>query len=134
MDLIFSLEPTFVARAFTGNIPQMVRVLKEAIAHNGFAFIDMLQACPTYNHFATHEYLQSRVIDVQQDPTYDQTNPVLARARAIDTSKTIACGVLYRDSKSKSFTDHLVCRTGITSTPVSEVQRISIEKYLNDYR
>src|SRR5207248_2095923 len=65
MDFVFSLEPTFVARAFSGDIPHMTHVLKAAIAHRGFAFVDMLQACPTYNHFATHNYLLEHCYQVE---------------------------------------------------------------------
>ena len=47
MDFIFSLEPTFVARGFGGNIPQLTEIFKKAFTHRGFAFVDVLQACPT---------------------------------------------------------------------------------------
>jgi len=57
MDLIFSLEPTFVASGFTGDIKLMTRILVAAIQHRGFAFVDMLQACSTFNHSATQSYL-----------------------------------------------------------------------------
>jgi pyruvate/2-oxoacid:ferredoxin oxidoreductase beta subunit len=66
-DLIFSLNPTFVARGFSGDIKPMTRILKAAIQHRGFAFIEMLQACPTYNHFATHEYLLDRYFDANAE-------------------------------------------------------------------
>jgi len=69
MDLIFSLNPTFVARGFSGDIKLMTRILKAAIQHRGFAFVEMLQACPTYNHFATHEYLLDRYFDANADVT-----------------------------------------------------------------
>src|ERR1700683_5131388 len=54
MELIFSLNPTFVARGFSGDIKLMTRILKAAIQHRCFAFVDLLQACPTYNHFPPH--------------------------------------------------------------------------------
>ncbi len=120
MDFVFSLEPTFVARAFSGNIPQMTRVLKAALKHNGFAFVDLLQACPTYNHFATHDYLLERCKDVD-GKGYDPTDFVNARKTAIDVSEHIACGILYQNPQSQSFYDHLVPRQGKTTTPVQEV-------------
>lgn len=120
MDFVFSLEPTFVARAFSGNIPQMVRVLKSAIQHRGFAFVDMLQACPTYNHFATHDYLMQRCKDVD-GIGYNAKDFVTARQTAVDTSEHIACGVLYQNEDMPTFYERLVPRQGKTTTPVQEV-------------
>src|SRR3990167_4152776 len=67
MDFIFSLEPTFVARAFSGDIAHMTYVLREAIRHRGFAYVDMLQACPTYNRFATHKMLLEKCYHVEDE-------------------------------------------------------------------
>src|ERR1700719_1937876 len=52
---------------FSGDIKLMTRILKAAIQHRGFAFVEMLQACPTYNHFATHEYLLDRYFDANAE-------------------------------------------------------------------
>ncbi|MEK7136923.1 MAG: thiamine pyrophosphate-dependent enzyme, partial [Patescibacteria group bacterium] len=51
MDLVFSLEPTFVARGVSYDIPHLTYLIKEGFLHNGFAYIDVLQACPTFNKF-----------------------------------------------------------------------------------
>ena len=120
MDFLFSLEPTFVARGFTGNIPQMVRLLKAAIKHRGFAFVDMLQACPTYNKFATHDYLLARCYDANAEG-HDPSDFARARALAIDTKERIATGILYQREDVPSYYERLKPREGKTTTPVQEV-------------
>jgi 2-oxoglutarate ferredoxin oxidoreductase subunit beta len=67
--------------AFSGDIKLMTRILKAAIPHRGFAFVEMLQACPTYNHFATHEYLLDRYFDANADG-HDPGNLQQAKALA----------------------------------------------------
>lgn len=119
MDFIFSLQPTFVARGFSGNIEQMVTILKAAIQHRGFAFVDMLQACPTYNHFATHDYLLERCTPVGAD--HNVKDATKARALATDTSQKIWTGVLYQDETQPHFYDRLVPRQGKKTTLVEEV-------------
>jgi 2-oxoglutarate ferredoxin oxidoreductase subunit beta len=104
MDLIFSLNPTFVARGFSGDIKLMTRILKAAIQHRGFAFVEMLQACPTYHHFATHEYLLDRHFDANPDG-YDPSNLQLAKALATQVQDRIACGVLYQHEDIPHFYD-----------------------------
>jgi 2-oxoglutarate ferredoxin oxidoreductase subunit beta len=95
MDLVFSLNPTFVARGFSGDIKLMTRILKAAIQHRGFAFVEMLQACPRYNQFATHEYLLDRYFDANAHG-HDPSDLKQARALATQVQDRIACGILYQ--------------------------------------
>ncbi|MBI3619210.1 2-oxoacid:ferredoxin oxidoreductase subunit beta [Candidatus Peregrinibacteria bacterium] len=122
MEFVFALEPTFVARGFSGNIPQLTEIFKAAILHqkHGFAFVDVLQACPTYNHFATHEYFLEHCYDVNAEG-HDPTNLERGRAIAIDTSKRISTGILYEREDVPSFYDRLVPRKNVTTTCVEEV-------------
>lgn len=121
MDFIFSLEPTFVARTFSGDIPQMTKVLTAAIQHRGFAFVDILQACPTWNHFATHEYFLERCYDANAQG-HDPKHLAAARTIAVDTSKRISTGILYQNEDVPSFDERLVPRQGKATTPVEEVK------------
>ena len=132
MDFIFSLEPTFVARAFSGDIKQVTAVLKEAIRHRGFAFVDILQACPTYNKFATHTMLMEKYYKVE-DEGHDVTDFVKARHLAIDTSKRIATGILYRREDVPNFYERLVPRQGKTTTPVDEVEKFDVSDLMQEF-
>ena len=128
MDFVFSLEPTFVARAWSGDIGMMTKVLKAAIAHRGFAFVDILQACPTYNHFATHEMLLERCYDVNAQG-YTPDDAVKARALALDTSKKIACGILFQREDVPSFYERLEPRKLLKTSAVEEVQIVNTQRW-----
>jgi 2-oxoglutarate ferredoxin oxidoreductase subunit beta len=39
---------TFVARTTTYHVNQMIKILKEAIIHEGFSVVEVLSQCPTY--------------------------------------------------------------------------------------
>ncbi len=41
---------TFVGRSFSGDKGQLVPLIKAAIAHGGFAFIDVISPCVTFNN------------------------------------------------------------------------------------
>jgi 2-oxoglutarate/2-oxoacid ferredoxin oxidoreductase subunit beta len=47
--LALSLGATFVARGFSGDKEQLVPMLKAGLAHRGFAFIDVISPCVTFN-------------------------------------------------------------------------------------
>ncbi|WP_372750388.1 2-oxoacid:ferredoxin oxidoreductase subunit beta [Litorivivens sp.] len=44
------LGATFVARSFSGDRNQLVPLIKAAISHRGFAFIDVISPCVTFNN------------------------------------------------------------------------------------
>ena len=44
-----ALGATFLARSFSGDKEQLIPILKAAIAHNGFALIDVISPCVTFN-------------------------------------------------------------------------------------
>lgn len=48
--LAIELGATFVARSFSGDKHQLVPLIKAAMAHPGFAFIDVISPCVTFNN------------------------------------------------------------------------------------
>jgi 2-oxoglutarate ferredoxin oxidoreductase subunit beta len=48
--LAMQLGATFVARSFSGDKRQLIPLLKAALSHNGFAFIDVISPCVTFNN------------------------------------------------------------------------------------
>src|SRR6266849_1511951 len=57
-----SIGATFVARSFSGDKDQLVPILKAAVAHRGFALIDVISPCVTFNDHngSTKSYLYTR--------------------------------------------------------------------------
>lgn len=131
MDLIFSLEPTFVARGFSGNIPQMVEIFKAAIQHKGFAFVDILQACPTYNKFATHEYLMQHCKPVGKD--HDPKDFAMARQVAVNTAESIATGILYQNEGIPDFYERLVPRQNLKTVSTEEVEKKDVSALMKKF-
>jgi 2-oxoglutarate ferredoxin oxidoreductase subunit beta len=60
--LALSIGATFVARSFSGDKEQLVPILKAAIAHRGFALLDVISPCVTFNDHngSTKSYLYTR--------------------------------------------------------------------------
>jgi len=57
-----SLGATFVARSFSGDKEQLVPILKAGIAHRGFALVDVISPCVTFNDHegSTKSYAYTR--------------------------------------------------------------------------
>src|SRR5271157_888548 len=47
---------TFVARGYAYDVRNLKDLIIKAVRHRGFAFLDVLQPCPTYNDVQTKEY------------------------------------------------------------------------------
>jgi len=60
--LALSIGATFVARSFSGDKAQLVPILKAGIRHKGFALIDIISPCVTFNDHegSTKSYLHTR--------------------------------------------------------------------------
>jgi 2-oxoglutarate ferredoxin oxidoreductase subunit beta len=50
VSVALQLGATFVARSFSGDKEQLVPLIKAAISHQGFAFIDVISPCVTFNN------------------------------------------------------------------------------------
>lgn len=62
-----SLGATFVARGFSGDKEHLVPILKAAFAHRGFAVVDVISPCVTFNDHSgsTKSYLYTRKHELQ---------------------------------------------------------------------
>jgi 2-oxoglutarate ferredoxin oxidoreductase subunit beta len=60
--LALTLGATFVARSFSGDKAQLVPLLKAGLRHRGFAFIDIISPCVTFNDHegSTKSYAYTR--------------------------------------------------------------------------
>jgi 2-oxoglutarate/2-oxoacid ferredoxin oxidoreductase subunit beta len=65
--LALTLGATFVARSFSGDKAQLVPLIKAGLAHNGFAFVDVISPCVTFNDHegSTKSYAYTREHNVE---------------------------------------------------------------------
>lgn len=66
-----SIGATFVARSFSGDKEQLVPILKAAVAHRGFAIVDVISPCVTFNDHngSTKSYLYTRQHELKATET-----------------------------------------------------------------
>jgi 2-oxoglutarate ferredoxin oxidoreductase subunit beta len=60
--LALNMGATFVARSFSGDKAQLVPIIKAGILHRGFAFVDIISPCVTFNDHegSTKSYAYTR--------------------------------------------------------------------------
>lgn len=67
--MALTLGATFVARSFSGDKKQLIPLIKEALNHGGFALIDVISPCVTFNNHpgSTRSYEATRKRAVKLD-------------------------------------------------------------------
>ncbi|MBU0598269.1 2-oxoacid:ferredoxin oxidoreductase subunit beta [Patescibacteria group bacterium] len=89
---------TFVAQGFSGDINHLSGLIKQAIMHKGFALINILQVCTTFNKVNTFQWYKERIYKLE-DAGHDAANYGKALAAAIKNHDKIPIGVLYQTSR-----------------------------------
>ncbi len=87
---------SFVARSFAGDIDHLADLIKQGIAHRGFALIDILQPCVSFNHKNTFQWYRERVHELEQEGD-DRSNKRAALERALEWGEGIPIGIIYQD-------------------------------------
>lgn len=94
----------FVARAFSGDKKHLKSIMKEAINYNGYALVDILQPCVTFNKINTFAWYKKRVYNLDENEEYNPTDKIQAFTKALEWGDKIPLGVIYREDRD-SFTD-----------------------------
>lgn len=98
---------SFIARGFAGDIKHLHELILQGMQHNGYALIDVLQPCVTFNKLNTYDFFKQRVYKLSDDPTYDVTNRDMARQRAEEWDERIAIGVFYKNESMPRYEDSI---------------------------
>lgn len=86
----------FVARGFAGDITHLSTIMREGIQHKGFALIDILQPCVSFNKKNTYQWYRQRVYKLEELQEYDPTDKDAAQKKSQEWGDRIPIGVFYR--------------------------------------
>lgn len=98
--LAITAGATFVARGFAGDGPGLTEIMKAAIEHKGFAVVDILQPCVTFDKVHTYAWYRQRLYKIEAE--YKADNKVKAFERAMEWGDKIPVGIFYKEDKPTS--------------------------------
>jgi len=87
---------SFVARGFAGDVEHLVSIIKAGIEHKGFALLDILQPCVSFNHLNTYAWYRERVYKVEE-ADHDASDKVTAFQKSQEWGENIPIGIIYRE-------------------------------------
>lgn len=96
--LAISARASFVARGFAADLPGTAALIKRALDHKGFAIVDILQPCVTFNHVNTYDWYNKRVYKLE-DVNHDPSDKMAALAKSLEWGDKIPTGVFYEEER-----------------------------------
>jgi 2-oxoglutarate ferredoxin oxidoreductase subunit beta len=86
---------TFVARGFSGDPKHLLGLMKKAIQHKGFAFVDVFSPCVIFNHDNDYPFFKQRVTKLE-DEDHDPSDWKAACEKALEWGDTIYTGLFFQ--------------------------------------
>ncbi len=121
----------FVARAFTGNQEQLTSLMKQAIEYDGYALVDILQPCVSFNKVNTYAWYQERVYEL--DESYDPTDKVMAMQKALEFGDRIPTGLIYSEPMQTFHQKNAVLKNGIPLIDTEDADEILLDKLIKEF-
>ena len=120
-----TLGATFLARSFSGDKAQLIPILKAAIAHRGFALIDVISPCVTFNDHesSTKSYKFVREHEVKEV----ETDYVALRV-------PIREAIPHNGAKDVVMHDGSVMRFSSVPDGFDPRDRMTVERYIRDHQ
>jgi 2-oxoglutarate ferredoxin oxidoreductase subunit beta len=96
--LALASDISFLARGFAGDAEHLSGLIQAGIRHHGFALIDILQPCVSFNHQNTFAWYKQRVYKVESEG-YDPADKAAALVKAQEWGPRIPIGIIYRQAR-----------------------------------
>ncbi len=117
---------SFVARGYSGDMMHLTGLIVEAIKHRGFAFLDVLQPCVTFNYLNTYNWYKERVYKLEEEG-HDYTDRQKALEKSFEWKDQIPIGIFYKE-ESPTYRDGLPHVKGmpLTKLPIEDIDITSL--------
>jgi 2-oxoglutarate ferredoxin oxidoreductase subunit beta len=119
--IALAAHATFVARSFAGDPKHLAKMIVAGMEHRGYALIDVLQPCITYNKINTYDWYKQRIYHLDEDG-HDPSDHRAAIARAEEWGDRIPTGILYQTEAEHAYEEEV--RALAAGNPVQAAVRL----------
>jgi 2-oxoglutarate ferredoxin oxidoreductase subunit beta len=97
LQIAITAGATFVAQAYADEVAHLKELIKKAINHQGFSFLDVLQPCVIFNEKNVREQYRQKVYKLEETD-YQSKDKLQSYQKAVETEK-LPIGVLYQETR-----------------------------------
>ena len=105
--LAITVGATFVSRGYSGELKHLAWLIGQALVHPGYALVDVLQPCVTWNRSYAYDFYRERVYKLEEGAGYDPTDRTAAWEAAHEWGDHIPIGILYRSEVLPTYEDQV---------------------------
>ncbi len=98
LQLALAAGATFVAQGFSSDVKQLTRLIEEGIKHKGFALINAISPCVTFNRVNTYDFYRENLVNLDEMPGYDPTDRSLAIRTVIEHNELVT-GLIFKSDE-----------------------------------
>jgi len=120
MTILLEAGASFLARGYTAKIDHLTDLMVQAIEHEGFSFIDVLQPCVSYNN--TYKLYNEITYVLENEPKTHEEAFSLSRRK-----DKLPIGVIWREKKP-TFHDELYGSHNPSINSLSREKRLEMIK------
>jgi 2-oxoglutarate ferredoxin oxidoreductase subunit beta len=131
--LAITMGATFVSRGYPGDLRHLVWVIGQALQHPGYALVDVLQPCVTFNRPSAYDFYNPRVYKLE-DAGHDVTDKTAAWERAFEWGDRIPIGIFYVEKGTPSYEEQVpalragpLAKQPLTKLSPAQVQALQAE-------
>ncbi len=95
LKIALASNASFVARGWVGDVDHLKELMKAAIQHKGFALVDILQVCITFNRIQNYQFYRDRIYKLKEQG-HDSSDYYAAMQRADEWGDKIPIGIFYQ--------------------------------------
>lgn len=89
---------SFVARGYVGDLEHLTGLIVQGIAHRGYALIDILQPCVTFNRVNTYDFYNAHVYKLEEIDYNPRDRPA-AFHKVGEWGERIPIGIFYQEDR-----------------------------------
>ena len=97
--LAVAQDCSWVGRGFAGMGEHLKEMYRQAMQHRGFALLEVLQPCVTFNKVNTFKWYKQRVYRVEEEADYEPENELWAYQKAKEWGERIPIGVIFKKTR-----------------------------------
>jgi 2-oxoglutarate ferredoxin oxidoreductase subunit beta len=90
---------TYVGQAFAGNPKMCADLIKGALSHRGFAFVNILSQCPSFNKIDTVPYYRELVAEIPEGHDASDLSRAMHLVNEAERNDKVPVGLLYRTER-----------------------------------
>jgi 2-oxoglutarate ferredoxin oxidoreductase subunit beta len=130
--LAISSGATYVARAWCMDVNHLKELIKNGIKHKGFALIDVLQPCLTFNKVNTIEWYMDKIYKLEETG-YKPGDKLIALEKSQEFYPKIPVGLFYKEEGKPTYEDQLPQTEG--KQPAEQrIENIDINLFLKSLK